>query len=125
MASLLVVEGVGQGRLMRLTEPLVSIGRDDTCTFQILDPLISRKHLQIRLDPALSKHFAADYRSAHGVVINGKAINLDVALNEGDRITIGSTTLVYLEGDHADAASAAAAVKKTDEWKRSTLIDRP
>lgn len=125
MASLLIVEGVGQGRLIRLAEPLISIGRDDTCSFQILDPLVSRKHLQIKLDPALGKHFAADYRSAHGVAVNGKTITLDVALNEGDRITIGSTTLVYLEADHTDAASAAAALKKPDEWKRSTLIDRP
>ena len=50
MASLVIVEGQGQGGHFPLTLPLVSIGRDDTCTFQVLDPLVSRKHLQVRVE---------------------------------------------------------------------------
>ena len=122
MASLVVIDGPGQGAHFPLTEPLVSVGRDDTCTFQVLDPLVSRKHLQIRLDAALAKHVAGDYRSAHGVSVNGKKIVLDTRLNDGDRIKIGNTTLVYLEADHADAPGAFAAAKKKDEWKRTTLL---
>ncbi len=123
MAALVVVEGPGQGAHYALVEPLVSIGRDDTCTVQVLDPQVSRKHLQIRLDPTLGKHVAADYRSVHGVIVNDKQILMEVPLNDGDRIRIGQTTLMYLAGDHADADSAiAAAKKKKGEWKRSTLI---
>lgn len=122
MASLLIVEGVGQGRYLPITEPLISVGRDDTCTFQVLDPLVSRKHLQIRLDARLGKHVAGDYRSAHGVFVNGKQIVLDVQLNDGDKIKIGDTTLIYLAGDHPDATAAMAAAKKKDEWKRPTMM---
>jgi pSer/pThr/pTyr-binding forkhead associated (FHA) protein len=122
MASLVVMEGPGQGAHFPLTEPLVSVGRDDTCTFQILDPLVSRKHLQIRMDDTLGKHVAGDYRSAHGVFVNGKQILLDTTLNDGDRIKIGQTTLMYLAADHADAAGAVAAARKKDEWKRPTLF---
>ncbi|MFO0826862.1 MAG: FHA domain-containing protein [Phycisphaerales bacterium] len=122
MASLVVIEGPAQGAHFPLNQPLVSIGRDDTCTYQVLDPLVSRQHLQIRLDATLGAHIAADYRSAHGVFINEKQILLDTRLNDGDRIRIGRTTLIYLAVDHPDAPTALAAAKKKDEWKRSTVI---
>ena len=122
MASLVIVEGQGQGAHFPLTLPLVSIGRDDTCTFQVLDPLVSRKHLQIRVDEALGKHVAGDYRSGNGVFVNDRQIVLDVALSDGDRIRIGHTTLMYLSTDHPDATTAMAAAKKKGEWKRSTVL---
>ncbi len=124
MASLVVIEGPGQGANFPLTEPLVSVGRDDTCIVQILDPLVSRKHLQVRLDAALGKHVAGDYRSAHGVFVNDKQILVDTTLNDGDRIRIGQTTLMYLASDHPDAPTAVAAAKKKGEWKRTTLMGR-
>ena len=124
MASLVVIEGPGQGIHFPLTEPLVSVGRDDTCTFQVLDALVSRKHLQVRLDVTSGKHVAGDYRSAHGVFVNDKQIVLDTVLNDGDRIRIGQTTLMYLAVDHPDGPSALAAAKKKGEWKRTTLMGR-
>ncbi len=126
MASLVVIEGPGQGTHFPLTLPLVSVGRDDTCNFQVLDPTVSRKHLQVRLDATLGKHVAGDYRSAHGVYVNGKELLLDTVLKDGDKIKIGQTTLVYLAVDHADASAAiAAANKKKDEWGRSTIMSPP
>ncbi len=122
MPSLVVIQGPAEGTHFPLGQALVSIGRDDSCTFQVLDPLVSRKHLQVRFERALGKHVAADYRSAHGVVINGTKIVLDTPLQDGDRITIGNTTLIYLAVDHENASSALAAAKKLDEWKRSTIV---
>ena len=123
MASLVVIEGPGQGADFPLTEALVSFGRDDTCTHQILDALVSRKHLQVRRDENLGKHVAGDYRSANGVFVNGKQVVLDVALSDGDRIKIGNTTLMYLAADHADGpAAVAAAAKKKGEWQRTTMM---
>jgi pSer/pThr/pTyr-binding forkhead associated (FHA) protein len=124
MASLVVIDGPGEGGNFPLVEPLVSVGRDDTCTFQVLDATVSRKHLQVRMDAALGKHVAGDYRSAHGVFVNGKQILLDTPLNDGDRIRIGQTTLMYLAADHPDAPAAVAAAKKKGEWKRTTLTGR-
>ena len=122
MASLVVIQGTQEGTHFPLTEPLVSVGRDDICTFQILDPLVSRKHLQVRLDATLGKHVAGDYRSSHGVFVNDKELLLDTLLHDGDRIKIGQTTLMYLSADHSDASAALAAAKKKGEWKRSTLM---
>jgi hypothetical protein len=50
---------------------------------------------------------------------------VNTALNDGDRIRIGKTTLMYLSADHADAQTALAAAKKLGEWKRLTLMERP
>lgn len=124
MASLVVIEGPAQGAHFPLVEPLVSVGRDDICTFQVLDPLVSRKHLQVRLDVHFGRHVAADYRSANGVFVNDKQIVLDVTLNDGDRIRIGGTTLMYMTQDFADAPAALAAARKKGEWKRSTMLGR-
>ncbi len=125
MASLVVIVGPGQGAHFPLVEQLVSFGRDDTCTFQILDSFVSRKHLQVKLDAALGKHVAGDYRSGNGVFVNDREILLDTALNDGDRIRIGQSVLMYLAMDHADAPTALAAAKKMGEWKRSTLMQKP
>lgn len=124
MASLVVTEGPRQGAHFPLTEPLVSVGRDDTCTIQIVDQSVSRKHLQVRLNDADGLHYAGDYRSANGVFINEKQIVADVPLADGDRIRIGGTTLVYLKADHADAGAAMEAAKKKGEWRRSTIMRR-
>lgn len=122
MPSLVVIEGQAAGSQCLLIEPIVSVGRDDTCNFQVLDPLVSRKHLQVRLDGGTGKHVVGDYRSAHGTFVNGKQILIDTVLHDGDRVKIGNTTLVYLIGDHPDAPTAFAAAKKKGEWKRSTLM---
>lgn len=124
MASLVVIEGIGQGTHFPLSAPLISVGRDDTCTFQVLDAQVSRKHLQVRLDSVSGKHVAGDYRSAHGVFVNNNRIVLDVPLNDGDKIRIGQTTLLYLAADHPDAPTAIAAAKKKGEWQRETLMER-
>lgn len=121
MPSLVISHGAAIGDHYKLTEPLISIGRDDDCTIQILDEQVSRKHLQIRFDPATNLHYAGDYRSANGVFVNGKQIIMDVALNNADRIRIGNTNLIYFTADFPDKAAATAAVKKAGEWAKDTV----
>jgi pSer/pThr/pTyr-binding forkhead associated (FHA) protein len=124
MPSLVVIEGQSQGKHFPLAQALISVGRDDTCTFQILDTQVSRKHLQVRLDQKSGRHFAGDYRSANGVFINGHLMNLETPLNDGDSIRIGQTTLIYLADDTLDPKSALEVARKKDEWKRSTIMQR-
>ena len=123
MASLLILDGDCKGKYFLLKEQAdVSLGRDDECTVQIIDPLISRKHLLIRLDSEDGRHYAGDFRSANGVEVNGRQIVKEVRLMDGDRLRIGSTSIAYLAEDHADANAALQAVDKKGEWKRSTLL---
>ena len=122
MACLVIVDGPAQGKHFALGEHrLVGIGRDEECTFQVVDPLISRRHLQIRLDER-GQHIAADYRSANGVIINGVKIVTDAPLKHGDEIAIGGSRIVYSAEDYPDAHSAMEGLRKKGEWKRSTLL---
>jgi pSer/pThr/pTyr-binding forkhead associated (FHA) protein len=123
MASLVFTEGPLKGTLFPLDpHHLISIGRDEDCTIQVLDPLVSRHHVQVRLDAASGRHVAADYRSANGVVVNGKRIVADAPLADGDAIRIGSTTIVYAASNFPDADTAMLSMRKRGEWKRSTLM---
>ena len=123
MPSLVISHGAAIGDHYKLTEPLTSLGRDDTCTIQILDEQVSRKHLQLRFDPITKVHYAGDYRSANGVFVNEKQLLTDVALNDGDRIRIGGTNLIYFTADFPDKAAATAAVKKAGEWAKDTITN--
>ena len=62
----------------------------------IEDPVVSRRHLEIRLDPDEDKAYVFD-TSTNGTKLNGHRIERarDVRLNPGDRVTVGSTVLEF------------------------------
>jgi pSer/pThr/pTyr-binding forkhead associated (FHA) protein len=123
MASLVITEGPAAGTHFALGQHrLVLIGRDEQCTFQVLDDEVSRRHLQIKLDPDSDRHVAIDFGSANGVAINGTRIRRDVPLVDGDAIGIGRSTIVYTTEDYETAQGAFDAVQKRGEWRRSTRI---
>ncbi len=125
MACLIATNGPARGQFFALARhKLVLIGRDDRCTFQILDGQISRQHLHVRFDEEKHQHFASDFRSVNGVIVNGTKIDKEKALSDGDRIAIGETTLTYSAVDYPDATHAMAAMKKEGEWNRSTVVYR-
>lgn len=124
MATLVMKEGPEPGRKFALTKDITSFGREDTCTFQILDDEVSRTHLQILFENG--RHHAGDYRSSNGVMVNDRPIVGRVALSDGDRICIGGTTFVYHADDPGDtqAKPGAGPAKKKGEWEQDTL-ERP
>ncbi len=122
MASLLIRHPDLDDRFFPLGQHhIVLIGRDDQCTVQILDDQVSRRHFQIRLDETQTRHLVHDYESANGVYVNGRRVMEDMPLADGDRIRAGRTTIVYLQDDHDDITQAQDALRKMDEWKRSTV----
>ncbi len=124
MASLLINSGQPDEKFYPLElHRLVIVGRDDECTVQVLDDQVSRKHLQIRFDSDEDKHYAADYRSANGVFVNNDRIVDETELADGDSIQIGNTTISYLQGEYNGVEAAKDALRKKDEWKRSTLLN--
>ncbi len=120
MASLFIISGDQKGSYYPLGHRTTVLGRNEALPIQILDDLVSRKHLQIRYDKQQDKHYAVDMKSKHGVSINDREISEETALVDGDEILIGQTTLLFTEKDFDDRESALSHFKKVGERMRPT-----
>ncbi len=123
MASIIVTSGEHKGEYLPLGRRTNVIGRAEALPMQILDDMVSRKHLRIRYDENTNEHNAEDMNSKHGVLINNKKITEQTTLKEGDQISIGQTTLLYTEKDFDNSESALSHFKKVGERQRPTMID--
>jgi len=123
MASIIVTSGEHKGEYLPLGRRTNVIGRAEALPMQILDDMVSRKHLRIRYDENTKEHSAEDMNSKHGVIINNKKISEITTLKEGDEIRIGQTTLLYTEKDFDDSESALSHFKKIGERQRPTMIE--
>lgn len=121
MACLVIVEGPATGVHFALgSHKVVDVGRDEECTFQIVDPRVSRHHLQVRAaDDGV--HLVADCGSANGATLNAIRIVAEVPLKDGDEIRMGSTKLVYSTTDYPNAQSAMVGVRQGRQWTARTI----
>ena len=123
MASIIVISGDSKGQYLPLGRRTNVIGRAESLPMQILDDMVSRKHLRIRYDENTNQHYAEDMESKHGVFINNRKINEQTLLKDGDEILIGQTTLMFTEKDFDNSESALAHYKKAGERQRPTMIE--
>ncbi len=123
MASIIVTSGEHKGEYLPLGRRTNVIGRAEALPMQILDDMVSRKHLRIRYDENTNEHNAEDMNSKHGVLINNRKITEQTVLKEGDQISIGQTTLLYTEKDFDNSESALSHFKKAGERQRPTMIE--
>jgi pSer/pThr/pTyr-binding forkhead associated (FHA) protein len=123
MASIIITSGEQKGEYLPLGRRTNVIGRAEALPMQILDDLISRKHLRIRYDENTNEHCAEDMDSKHGVFINNRRISERTALKEGDQIHIGETTLLFTEKDFDNRESALEHYKKIGERQRPTRTE--
>jgi hypothetical protein len=68
------------------------VGRSTVCDVQIYDPKVSRKHFLIRYGNGA--FFLQDQQSSRGTYVNGARV-MAQRLNNGDRIDLGDTSLVF------------------------------
>jgi pSer/pThr/pTyr-binding forkhead associated (FHA) protein len=123
MASIIVTSGEHKGEYLPLGRRTNVIGRAEALPMQILDDMVSRKHLRIRYDENTNEHYAEDMNSKHGVLINNRKITVQAALKDGDEIRIGQTTLLFTKEDFNDRESALSHFKKVGERQRPTMIE--
>lgn len=123
MASIIVTSGEQKGEYLPLGRRTNVIGRAEALPMQILDDMVSRKHLRIRYDEDKNEHYAEDMNSKHGVLINNRKITVQAVLKEGDQIRIGQTTLLFTNEDFNDHESALSHFKKVGERQRPTMIE--
>ena len=120
MASIIVVNGENKGDYYPLGHRTTVIGRDEAVPIQILDPKVSRKHMQIRFN-AENNYSALDMSSKHGVLINGDKITEAVELRDNDYITIGTTTLMFTLNNFDSRENALLHYKKVGQRNLPTI----
>jgi len=120
MASLIVTSGRQEGDYYPLGRRTNVLGRDEALFIQILDNMVSRKHLQIRFNPDTNRYFAFDMKSRNGVYVNNRKIEEETLLKDGDVILIGLTSILFTDKDFKDKDSALQHYKKVGERMRVT-----
>ena len=85
-------ESRGEEQVLHLTHSVTVIGRAAEADLRINDPGVSRRHAEIRLESG--RFVAVDLGSTNGVRVNEVAVTRR-ELRPGDRIELGSTTLVF------------------------------
>ena len=123
MASIIITSGDKKGEFLPLGHRTSVIGRGEALPMQILDDLVSRKHLRIRFDEATNRYYAEDLGSKHGTLVNQRRLSAEQALSECDEILIGQTILLFTTEDFDDRESALSHYKKFGERSRPTRIE--
>jgi Nif-specific regulatory protein len=94
VAELIAWRGDRRERFPILSETCV-IGRGSSCQITLSDPGVSREHCL--LEERATGMFVKDLGSANQTLLNGKPVT-EAQLQFGDRIEIGTTTLLFLPG---------------------------
>lgn len=95
MAYLIVKTADGKVREINLEKDAFSIGRLPDNELALQDNLISRHHSKIVKQG--KKHIVSDLKSANGTLVNKKRVDKKTLVNN-DEIQIGTTTLIFKEG---------------------------
>jgi hypothetical protein len=90
-----LVTGSEAGRAVRLTPPVLVIGRGADTDLRLTDTGVSRRHAELRIDDDAVT--LVDLSSTNGTSVNGQRVDQAV-LHDGDRIAIGASVLLFRQG---------------------------
>jgi hypothetical protein len=80
------------GRVLPVTSRVLVLGRSRECDVQIPDANVSRRHAELRQED--TAYWLVDLGSTNGTEVNGVRTKR-MKLSDGDRITLGSTDVVF------------------------------
>ncbi len=91
-AYLIVISGPHVGKMFKVEDDQSTVGRSSKADMYVNDVGISRKHAKLLTwgDDV----FIEDLQSANGTYLNGTRISRRQQLQDGDKITLGSTTIL-------------------------------
>ena len=87
------VEARNGTHAIELLQPVTVIGRGNDVDLRLLDPGVSRRHVQLRV--ARDGVYAEDLGSTNGSTIDGVPLVKPTLLRPGSRLGAGATTLVF------------------------------
>ncbi len=93
-AALQLVSGAQAGTIVRLTTPLVTLGRELDNDVVVEDSRVSRHHAQILFQH--NRYAIRDLDSTNHTFVNGQAVATSV-LAHGDRISLGGFELQFMQ----------------------------
>lgn len=91
-AYLIVISGPHVGKMFKIDQEETTVGRSSKADMYVNDVGISRNHA--RLITWGDDVFVEDLNSANGTYLNGERISRRIQLADGDKITLGSTTIL-------------------------------
>jgi hypothetical protein len=97
------------------------VGRDESCSIQVLDREVSRKQLCIQQDFKAGGFVASDPGSANGTYVNGRRLVDPLVLAEGDLIEVGRSRLVFTSKRFEGHVDAIMHFKRHGERDKGTL----
>lgn len=91
-AYVIVIAGPHTGKMFKLDEGDFILGRSPKVDIQLQDVGVSRTHAKVfRVNDQV---FVEDMKSANGTYLNGERLVVTQQLSDGDKITLGSTTIL-------------------------------
>lgn len=105
-----ILDGASAGTEYAIAGSLVRIGRGDDNDIVLPDSNASRNHAELVRDGS-GRYLVRDVGSRNGILINKKK-HPQALLNNGDRVTIGSTTVEFLSDAEAAGSSGGDAAKR-------------
>jgi transcriptional regulator with GAF, ATPase, and Fis domain len=101
-AYLVAVAGPSAPFTFPLKQGATVIGQGENCDVVVVDRYVSRRHCLVELGP--SEAVIRDLGSKNGTLLNGLPIS-ERQLQPSDRITIGTTELIFSQGAAAEKVS--------------------
>lgn len=108
--TILLKDAVGAERLIPFDQPVLTVGREPTCTIRVDSPYVSRQHARIELHD--DQTMLVDLGSRNGSLLNGERVEGTVALAPGDVVTIADVTLECLAEEGLDGTTRTFASKR-------------
>ena len=116
--QLIVVQGKPEGKTIPLAGPSFKIGRGETCHLRPNSEMVSREHAEFVI--GTDRVTVKDLGSRNGTTLNGKTIEREEVIHNGDLVQVGPLTFaVAIEG------MPAAAAPKPRPGKGGSLDDVP
>jgi len=101
-AFLVAVTGPAAPQTFGLAEGTSAVGQGEGCDVTLTDRYVSRRHCEIEVSPLDA--VVRDLGSKNGTLVNGLPVTEHV-LRPGDRITIGTTELVFSRAEEPKAVT--------------------
>jgi two-component system cell cycle response regulator len=99
-ASIVLIYGDDLGRRYLLTDTTV-IGRDESNAVSINHASVSRMHSKLMVKD--SAWWVVDLDSTNGTFLNGREVNSETQLENGDILKLGSAVFKFIEGGNVEA----------------------